>query len=281
MISVIIPTFNRAHLIDRAVRSILAQQFTEWQLVVVDDGSKDNTAEVMRAFLNDSRIKYIKKENTGAAHTRNVGVEGASNEWITFLDSDDEATPDWLAKFAEKLLAGAEIVTCGLQKYDEKGVLTSTTIPKQNKRNIGGQFTNGGVYLLRKSVFNTIGQFDPKLRSGQHTELYFRIKKYALENGIKTSIIPEPLIKVHIHSGYRIRSDHNAKFEGSLYTYKKHYDDALKSKKLRSLFEGIIAYNAHKLNRYGTAVQYGWKSLMNRPSKKGIQRLFRYLLRLK
>jgi glycosyltransferase involved in cell wall biosynthesis len=108
----------------------------------------------MRAFLNDSRIKYIKKENTGAAHTRNVGVEGASNEWITFLDSDDEATPDWLAKFAEKLLAGAEIVTCGLQKYDEKGVLTSTTIPKQNKRNIGGQFTNGGVYLLRKSVFN-------------------------------------------------------------------------------------------------------------------------------
>lgn len=281
MISIVIPTYNRAHLISRAIESVRSQHFTEWQLIVVDDGSTDNTAEVVRPFLNDSRIRYIRKENSGAAHTRNVGVQAATTEWITFLDSDDEALPEWLGKFADRIGKGAEIVSCGLQKYDASGKLIETIIPKQNRKLVGGQFTNGGVYILRKSLFEAVGAFDPDLKAGQHTELYFRIRLHAVENGIQTTVIQEPLIKIHLHTGYRIRSDSRAKYEGTLYLYNKHYNTALKSKKLRSLYESMIAYNAFVLKDYNSALSFGWKSFVNKPSKLGFKRLVRYILRIK
>jgi len=281
MISVVIPTFNRAHLISRAIKSIQDQTFRDWELLIVDDGSIDNTVQVISEFSDDHRIRYIGKENSGAAHSRNVGVEQASNEWITFLDSDDEARPDWLQKFVDEINSGAQIVSCGLEKYNEKGEHISTKIPTQNAHRTGGQFTNGGVYILKKEHFLAIGGFDPLLRSGQHTELYFRLRKYAAERNIVTTVIPLPLIKIHIHTGYRIRSDHKAKFEGSMYTYRKHFNDAIKPKKMRSLFEGLIAYNAFKIGKYDTAVAFGWKSFINKPGKKSFQRLLRYVFRIR
>jgi glycosyltransferase involved in cell wall biosynthesis len=278
MVSIIIPTYNRAGLISRAINSVHEQTYKLWELIIVDDGSIDNTEEQVKPFLADTRIRYLKKTNSGAAESRNFGVDLASYEWITFLDSDDEAKPNWLETFVSEIKKGSVIISCGLEKYNEDGKHTGTRLPKQNSNNTGGQFTNGGVYIIQKSLFTSLGGFDPKLKSGQHTELYFRIRKFASENTIETTIINEPLVKIHIHNGYRIRSDHHAKFEGSLYTYNKHYNDALKSKKLRSLFEGIIAYNAYKVKQRRTAIRFGFKSFFNRPGRKTFQRLVRYLL---
>jgi glycosyltransferase involved in cell wall biosynthesis len=281
MISIIIPTYNRAHLIARAIESVQNQHFKKWELIIVDDGSTDDTEPLVRSFQTDDRIKYLLKKNSGAADSRNVGVAKCSYEWITFLDSDDEAKPEWLATFVEEILHGGAIISCGLEKYDESGNLLSTTLPAQNKKNTGGQFTNGGVYIMPKKIFLELGGFDPMVRAGQHSELYFRIREYCLINKLSTTIIPVALIKIHVHKGLRIRSDHKAKFEGSYYTYKKHFSGALKSKKKRSLFEGIIAYNAFRLGNQRTAISFQWKSFKNQPSFKAVKKLFRYLLRVK
>src|SRR5688572_10357134 len=151
-ISIVIPTYNRAHLISRAIHSVLNQTFQSWELIIVDDGSTDNTEEIMGGFVADSRIKYYRKSNSGAAESRNVGVQKASGKYITFLDSDDEADPSWLEKMLRTLARNnASVVCCGLTRLDRDGKFISTEMPKSFApifENMTGRFTNGGVYLM-------------------------------------------------------------------------------------------------------------------------------------
>ena len=86
-VSVVIPTYNRAECIKEAIDSVLNQSFQDFELIVVDDGSTDNTHEIVGAY--GSRVNYFKQENHGAAHARNSGVKVAKGEWVAFLDSDD------------------------------------------------------------------------------------------------------------------------------------------------------------------------------------------------
>ena len=96
MISVIMPTYNRAYVIDRAILSVLKQTYRDYELIIVDDGSDDNTSTKVQRF-EDERIIYIKLENNrGASFARNVGIKKANGEYITFLDSDNEWRPNYL-----------------------------------------------------------------------------------------------------------------------------------------------------------------------------------------
>ncbi len=89
MVSVIIPTYNYGHFISNAVDSVLAQTYSNWECLIIDDGSTDNTADVIKKYLSDPRIKYIKKSNAGLAAARNTGLKAAQGDYIQFLDSDD------------------------------------------------------------------------------------------------------------------------------------------------------------------------------------------------
>jgi glycosyltransferase involved in cell wall biosynthesis len=94
LVSVIMPTFNRADTIRRAIRSVRAQTFTNWELIVVDDGSTDNTAALIEGC--DPRLKLIRQENRGTAGARNAGLSASAGSYIAFLDSDDEWLPHHL-----------------------------------------------------------------------------------------------------------------------------------------------------------------------------------------
>lgn len=94
-VSVIIPTYNRAEYVTQAIDSVLAQTYTDYEIIVVDDGSADNTKEVLLPYMD--RIRYIYQENAGVSAARNTGIKAAKGDWITFLDSDDEWLPGKLA----------------------------------------------------------------------------------------------------------------------------------------------------------------------------------------
>ena len=90
LVSIIMPSWNTARFIGESIQSVLAQTYTNWELLIVDDCSTDNTDEIVQPFLSDDRIKYFKNEqNCGAALTRNRAMREAHGEWIAFLDSDD------------------------------------------------------------------------------------------------------------------------------------------------------------------------------------------------
>ena len=102
LVSIIMPSYNTAKFISETIESVLEQTYTNWELIIVDDCSTDNTDEVVKSFLSDNRIKYIKNEkNSGAAVSRNRALREAKGKWIAFLDSDDL----WLPVKLEKQIA--------------------------------------------------------------------------------------------------------------------------------------------------------------------------------
>ena len=106
LVSIIMPSYNTAPFIEKSIRSVLAQSYTNWELIIVDDCSKDNTDVVVEPYLKDVRIKLSKNEkNSGAAVSRNRALREAKGKWIAFLDSDDLWMPNKLEKqimFMEK-----------------------------------------------------------------------------------------------------------------------------------------------------------------------------------
>lgn len=98
-VSIIMPSYNTAKYIDETINSVLKQTYTEWELIIVDDCSTDETDAIVSKYLTDERIKYLKNEvNSGAAVTRNRALRGATGKWIAFLDSDDLWQPEKLEK---------------------------------------------------------------------------------------------------------------------------------------------------------------------------------------
>ncbi len=105
LVSIIMPSYNTEKFISETIDSVLTQTYTNWELIIVDDCSTDNTDEVVKSFLSDDRIKYIKNEkNSGAAFSRNRALCEAKGKWIAFLDSDDV----WLPEKLEKQIAFME-----------------------------------------------------------------------------------------------------------------------------------------------------------------------------
>lgn len=106
LVSVIMPSYNTSDFISETIKSVLNQTYTNWELLIVDDCSTDNTDEIVRPFLLDKRIRYLKNENnSGAAVSRNRALREAKGKWVAFLDSDDLWMPDKLSKqirFMEK-----------------------------------------------------------------------------------------------------------------------------------------------------------------------------------
>ena len=96
-VSIIMPSYNTGRFISETIESVLAQSYSDWELIIVDDCSNDNTDDVVSQYLTDKRIRYIKNEtNSGAAVSRNRALREAKGKWIAFLDSDDLWEPDKL-----------------------------------------------------------------------------------------------------------------------------------------------------------------------------------------
>lgn len=277
LISVIIPTYNRARLISRAIESVIHQQYTAWELIIVDDGSTDDTERIVGSYLRDNRIRYSKKNNSGAAHTRNVGVEISKGDWITFLDSDDEADPCWLEEYATIIRKGhAQVCCCGLVKVNEAGDYLEKIMPQKMSPILQsqiGRFTNGGVFILKKEIFWAVGGYDNNLKSGQHTELAYRLMPYLVSHEIEIANVFKALVKVHLHAGERIRSNNKAKIDGVQYVLQKHRELFARNPLTRSTYETNVAFYYRQNNQYKQAFRFYVKAFGSYPSFKKFLRI--------
>ena len=236
-VSVIIPTYNRAHLIGRAIQSVLNQTYRDFEIIVVDDGSTDNTEEVIKSF-SDERIRYIKhKENKGAAAARNTGIKTARGKFIAFQDSDDEWLPEKLEKqmkVFETAPPEVGIVYTGFWRFENnKKIYIPFSWVKQKEGNIHeellkGNFIGTPAALVRKECFEKAGMFDEKLPGLEDWELFIRLSKY-----YNFKCVDEPLL-VSYYTSNSISANNEAYIKTLKLILSKHFNDFAKNKKLLS-----------------------------------------------
>lgn len=185
VVSVVVPAFNVADYMPQLLRSLLAQTLTQFEVVVVDDGSTDRTCEMVESFADD-RIGLIMQPNRGVSAARNTGLAAARGEFVLFLDGDDLLHPQALERLSDALQRDSRTVAAygTFVKIRERGDPQPGQKPLRRQRYPSGDilaaviehgiFANGGHVLLRREVAMAIGGFNPTLTLSEDWEFFCR-----------------------------------------------------------------------------------------------------------
>ncbi len=243
-ISVIIPTYNRANTIERSIRSVMDQTYPVSEIIVVDDGSVDDTQQVVLG-IEESRIKYLKQEeNRGNAAARNIGVRKAGFDMIAFHDSDDEWRSDKIKKQVEYFEAH-ENCRFLYTAYEKHFLSYDMIVPDlQSKGKKDGQMLAELLYqntvgaptiLMEKSLFEEAGGFDESMKNLVDWDFAIRISK-------KTDIgfLPEVLLDVAASTD-AVTSDRSGYYQSRCYLLRKYRDDYLSTGTFNDTVESILA----------------------------------------
>jgi glycosyltransferase involved in cell wall biosynthesis len=201
-VSIVIPTYNRAHTLERSIRSVISQSFTDFELIIVDDGSPDGTREVICGF-EDSRIRYIPNGfNGGPGSARNRGIASARGQYVAFQDSDDEWCPGKLQKQVDVMESADTrigIVYTGFLRFEKNRVqyIPSRSISKREgdlyTQLFHGNFITSQTVLVRRECFDYCGMFDESLLALEDWDLWIRIAR-----SYRFILIDEPLVHVYL-----------------------------------------------------------------------------------
>lgn len=136
LVSVVVPVYNNEVYVEKCIRSIMEQSYQNLEILVINDGSKDHSFEILTKLAEeDTRIKLFDQENAGVAAARNMGLEHATGEYVTFIDGDDYVGRNYISNLCEKAESQAlEMVICGLKFVDEKECILRTVIPGKYRR---------------------------------------------------------------------------------------------------------------------------------------------------
>jgi glycosyltransferase involved in cell wall biosynthesis len=223
-VSVVIPTFNRANAISRAIDSTLQQTVSDIEVLVVDDASTDATSEVVEAY-DDDRIEYIRhSQNQGANAARNTGIEVANGEYVSFLDSDDELHPEHLEKVLAALAESSDCCIGAFTSFKrvDDGLIdlsiasrTEVTASDLKDGNLVGTLS---CTTFHSKVFTEIGNFDDNLRASQDIDFYLRVLESYTMVGI------DEILVVKHEAGDNIGGNLQRKRQGFEQIRKKHGD---------------------------------------------------------
>ena len=212
-VSVVIPTYNRAHLIEDALNSCFDQSYRPLEIIVVDDGSGDDTVHVVKRWKEQNsseqlEVKYIHQSNSGGNAARNKGIKASTGEFVAFLDSDDVWGSDKLIKQMALFNQEPErlgAVYCGLREVDQSSNKVLNDLERTYAegdifsdiliRDVTGPTS---TFVVRRTVFDQVGFFDEELQARQDWDMWIRISR---EYEIKA--VRENLVDLRHHSGAR------------------------------------------------------------------------------
>lgn len=223
-VSVVIITYNRSELLRTAIRSVLSQSYQDFELIVVDDASRDNTSEMVQAF-DDQKIRYIRHEtNKKEAGARNTGVLNSTGEYIAFLDDDDEWLPEKLQRQVHLLDRSPPTVGgiyTGLLRIDGATRKTLLQMVPTKRGNIFldlliENLITPSTVLLRRECFETVGLFDANIPFGLDWDMWIRISKE-----FQFEYISEPLVRYYVHDS-KLSTNYQLMIEGREAQLKKY-----------------------------------------------------------
>lgn len=197
LVSVVIPTYNRAAVLERSLRSVFGQTFEDFELIVVDDGSTDSTQEFLAQF--DGKLRHVFQENRGVAAARNTGIGLSSGELVAFLDSDDEWLPDKLARQVALFHPKGAAFVCHTEEIWLRDGAQLMQKPIHRKQ--GGRFFERALerclispssVMISRRLLDDVGWFDEELAAAEDYDLWLRITAFH-----EVDFIPEPLVIKH------------------------------------------------------------------------------------
>ncbi|MCZ8133153.1 MAG: glycosyltransferase [Steroidobacteraceae bacterium] len=215
-VSVIVPAYNRERFVGAAIESVRAQTFADWELIVVDDGSRDRTAAVVESFLSDPRIRLHRQPNSGQATARNVGLRCSSAEFVCFLDSDNKWTPGKLAMQVELLERhpDVDVVYGDTQLIDEN----DAALPGGRMNRHSGaitrplllhNFVTFNTAITRRPLLDRIGGLDESIRRADDYDLWLRASAHG-----RFLYVPETWALYRVMED-QISSDKEGRFESN------------------------------------------------------------------
>jgi len=264
--TVVIPTYNRGGLAAAAVRSVLGQTDADFECLVVDDGSTDDTAALLAGF-KDSRLRvFLNEKNRGQHACRNQAIRAAEGEWICFLDSDDLFLAGRLAELRKAIAGRPEIgfwfTNAYLYRYGR--VIGKLFDPERAipEGRVPGYYALGDAFLpyvttmvcLRRRAFTDVGLFREDLHILEDTELYARMFK----SGIQVGVVREPLAVRFLHEG-QITGDHERTFLEAM--------EALRSSGASPEDAAVVRASAAT-----EVATYLWKSLRPRQAREFLRK---------
>ena len=186
-LSVVIPAYNVSKTLNRAIDSVLQQSIQPTEIIVIDDGSTDDTARITQEY--GAAVRYFYQENAGLAVVRNVGIQKAKADWIAFLDADDEWLPNLIASHMEVLSRHPDVKWSHCNSEHVKdGLFCPRSIEEETREEglqVGavdyfegrakGLIAGACGFVIHRSVFDIVGYFDPEMRSGQDLDMWDRI----------------------------------------------------------------------------------------------------------
>jgi glycosyltransferase involved in cell wall biosynthesis len=257
-VSVIIPTHNRATMLKRAIESVLAQSYQDFELIIVSDGATDETDSLVEGW-DDRRIRYFKHAHSkGASAARNTGIKNSRGAYLAFLDDDDEWLPFHLESLVDKMDDSEPkvgLVYGWIDYYEGKRVIRQrhpTLKGKILKDMLDKQaITNSSVLLIRREVLDIVKGFDEELPRGNDGDFIRRISKH-----FEVDYVPKVLAKIHVGHADRITVNSIKNLLAALYAI---------DKRLEIFAEDFKKYPDIKTNLLGRCLTYSIKA--KRPDK--------------
>jgi glycosyltransferase involved in cell wall biosynthesis len=277
-IALIIPTFNRGYCLSSTIQSVIQQTYFNWTLTIIDDGSTDNTKEVVESF-NDPRIKYVYQENAERSAARNNGIVHSETNWICFLDSDDEYSSNHLStlvEFIEKENPSPGLIVTGLLIDNGKARIKKDFLDLQANilDEIGRKFLIPSQVCVHSTILSN-EKFDPRFRLWEDTHLWLRIaaqypvyqiEKYTVTQHVHSEgTVVQGMKKVrvvevnqYVSAILDLKINHASRFEGKLPPM---FFDQYVDSKYR-----MYLYRARQNKQFRVALVVWWKGMFNQPS---------------
>ncbi len=277
MVSVVIPAYNRAHCIRRALDSVISQTYGSFEIIVVDDGSIDNTKEVVGAYIDghpDRKIKYCYQDNAGPAAARNNGMRECGGEYIAFLDSDDIWMPSKLEEQVSSFNADRDISLV----FTDMSLTTDDKLQHESSLRYYGchdaifekdmylalsrkLFIFPTTVMMRSCIIANIGFFNEKYRVGEDWEYWLRIAKKC-----KVAFIDKALAVRRMHDSNTPKAMY---FQGVVDLLTDFISEDWCDRKQRDIFlknlrecEFALGYYHFTQSRYSDSINWFWRSFL-------------------
>lgn len=252
-ISVVIPFYNGAKTLNRAVESVMNQSFEDWELILVDDGSTDDSVRRIQDFLLNPKISLVKQVNQGVSAARNFGAAHSKGLYLVFLDADDLIEPSHLEDFKREAIKATDVMTCEMKVF-----IGGKEKKDSFKNNSAYKPIIPGTWMIKKEIFEELGGFDEQLKFAENTELFFRFDK---RKGTRLHIQKKNLN--YFQSGSGGSKNLQNMIDSILIILEKH--DKYLTDHVKYLYNQIIGVNQLRFHRFEEGRKSLWRAVVLKP----------------